>query len=258
MTRVRVVILREWLELARQPVMLGAITALFVLLATVVLGALFLLDWAFGQPSAGDELLTWFDALGISVTSGAQFSGTVWRINQFLMCSQTLGISAVLAGHTVLHDRQCHTLPFMLLAPLRRSELLLGKVVGAMGIPTLLFWGVSLIETLGFSQVSLLQESGCGAGSLAWWLAVVVGVPMWTAAICGLCALASALVRDVRTAQQIVWFLLFFATLFCGTGLTSCVDQGVWAVIWFSVLGGIAFFATVWVGGVLLGRDLVV
>ena len=42
-------------------------------------------------------------------------------------------IAAVLAGHSVLHDRQSGTLTFLLLAPVRRTELLLGKVLGAIG-----------------------------------------------------------------------------------------------------------------------------
>src|SRR5204863_433941 len=55
------------------------------------------------------------------------------QLYAFLTFTQFLGIAAVCCGHAMLHDRQCGTLSFLLLAPVGRFELLTGKVLGAIG-----------------------------------------------------------------------------------------------------------------------------
>ena len=64
----------------------------------------------------------------------------------------------------------------------------------------------------------------------AWWVAFMLGGPLCALFVGTLCTIVSCLSHDVRTAQQGVWFVVFFATLICGTALTNGLASGVGTV----------------------------
>ncbi len=249
-TRVLHLARREWLEQRRQPAMLGAIGALFALIAFLPLGILAVLELLLHlDPAAAATLggVDWAPAL-------AQSTVSTWS---FLAVSQLIGFVAVLAGLNVLHDRQCGTLTFLLLAPTRRAELLLGKVLGALA-PVVALHALAAAPTAALLLLSPLARAAGATPALspAWWLALFVGAPLWTGALATGCALVSAVATDVRTAQQFVWFLVFFTTLALGALLVGALPYGAPLQLGVAALGAVAFAAAVGVGAQGLSQDV--
>ena len=66
----------------------------------------------------------------------------------------------------------------------------------------------------------------------------------------------SSLAHDVRTAQQGVWFVVFFATLICGFLLTWALPYGVLAQLGVAGLAAFGAGATQLIGATLMSRDV--
>jgi ABC-type transport system involved in multi-copper enzyme maturation permease subunit len=248
---------REWLEQVRQPAMLASIGTLFVAISGLVSLALILLNRIAGDPVLIAQLSQWTPALGIDGDPIPPLVTTVVSIANWLIFTQFLGITAVLAGHAILHDRQVGTLPFLLLAPVRRIELVAGKVFGAIGPSLLLYLVVS--GAAGITAAALPVTTPLAdrlPPSPAWGIAFLVGGPMWACAVSTVCTLISAATRDVRTAQQVVWLLMFFATFFCGFLLAALLPRGAGVELGVAGLGAVAFGAALVVGSQVISRDL--
>jgi energy-coupling factor transporter ATP-binding protein EcfA2 len=249
---------REWLEQGRQPAMLSVIAALFLAIALLVVTALVLLDLVAASDDLTAALASWMPAVGMDGYAAVEaLAGSVVGASNWLLFTQFLGITAVQAGHTVLHDRQCGALPFLLLAPIRRIELLFGKVLGAMGPPTALYL---LLSGAASALAASLDVTAAHADRLppapAWFVAFFLGGPIWGAFIATLCAIVSGLAEDVRTAQQGVWFLMFFATFACGFLLAGLLPQGPAVQAAVALLGLAATTGAQLVGSRMLSRDL--
>src|SRR5262249_17269322 len=128
-TRVLAIARREWLEQRREPWMLLTIGAQYASVATGVVAGVLALGWLGGRPM-GEALLS--ERLG---TPPSALVEPALVLFDFLLFTQLLGIVAVGSGQAVLHDRQCGTFTFLLLAPIGRFELISGKVLGAVGWP---------------------------------------------------------------------------------------------------------------------------
>lgn len=257
MNRIIHIARRELREQWRQPVMLMVITGLYLLLAFVVLTPMPLLQ----QISSDPKMLQDLEALMGGMTTGEGFVenatyGILLSFN-FLMFTQFLGIAAVMSGHAVLHDRQCGTLPFLLLSPVKRVELFTGKVLGAIGTSMALYLvisgaiGMTLLAfpiTHDFPDYLPLNP--------AWWVAFLVGGPVWAVFISTMCTIVSSLSSDVRTSQQSVWFIMFFGQFLAGTLLTNALPDGVGVQIGVALLGLFCAGAALFVGSLTFKRDL--
>ena len=179
------------------------------------------------------------------------------RRANWLVFTQYLGICAVLAGHSLLHDREKGTLPFLLLAPVGRVELLAGKVLGALGPATALYLLVhGLATSFILSRPIHLYAAALLPPSPAWFVAFLVGAPAWAAFVATLCAIVSSVVGDVRTAQQIVWLVMFFATFLCGFALSALLPMGFAVECAVAGFGLCATAIAVWGGSQLMRQDL--
>jgi len=245
---------REALEQARQPVMLFVIASLFAIVTGTAVASLFLLQHALDTPQTAallQELVAFDDELAGSAAT------SLLGLLSFLGFSQYLGVSAVLAGHAMIHERQCGTLTFLLLAPIGRMDLVAGKVIGALSWTTLLY----VVIVGGGSLLTLLPDLAWRAvwltpASPSWWIAFLAAGPVWAAALATACVLVSAVARDVRAAQQGVWFIVFFATLAAGTLLTASLHQGVAAQL-VSLLAAVVTTVTLLsVAAVVVSRDV--
>lgn len=240
---------RELLEHRRQPWMLGFISMLMLLVAFAALAPLLVLELA------GDAVEMDVPLAAVGIAPRQAVSVAVSALN-FLMFSQVLGICAVLAGHAILHDRQCGALPFLLLAPVRRLELLVGKVVGVTLLPIALYLliggaAAGVAATLAVSQPHRAQLPP----ALGWGIAFAISAPSWALCVSSLCAVLSSMARDVRTAQQGVWFIVFFATLMCGSALTGFIEVSGAQLVF--ALAGVTLCGLVLVGGAsIISRDL--
>ena len=248
---------REWLEQRRQPAMLAVIGALYGLVGGIVLAALLLMQVVAMEPA---RLATLTSVLGGAVDGrqvvDAAVGGTVAAYN-FLMYSQFLGIAAVLAGHAVLHDRQCGTLTFLLLAPVRRGELLVGKVLGAVGPAFALYLVISGGASLVAASLPVTASHDQHLPTNpAWWVAFLLGGPLWAVFIGTVCTIVSSVAKDVRTSQQGVWFVVFFATMICGFLLTWALPYGIAGQLAVAGLAALGAAGAAMVGASIISRDV--
>lgn len=251
------VVRREWLEQRRQPWMLATMGSLIGIISGLVIVTVVLL----GVVSTGDTeqiFATALSAFGIAPDNAvpATVSALVGLFH-FLLFTQLLGMTAVLAGHAVLHDRQVGTLPFLLLTPLPRGAWLMGKVLGAVGTPLLLYGLFGGLASLYLSLSPLaVHEAAQLPFSGGWVVAFFLGGPAWATFVATVCAVLSAVARDVRTAQQGVWFLLFFTSLLCGWLLGGLMDQGAALQSIVAATGALCALIAGVAGNLLLARDL--
>lgn len=251
MIRIQHIARREWLEQWRQPWMLAAIGALYAAIAALVVFVVVALEVVSRIGSGAKIVESWL------ASTPSALVGTTLALFDFLMFTQLLGIAAVVGGHAILHDRQSGTLPFLLLAPVHRMDLLAGKVIGALGWPILLYLVIDGIAAVALSVLPI--TSGHGAylpRSLAFWVAFSVGAPAWAVFLGGVCTLLSAVARDVRTAQQGVWLAVFFTSIFAGGLLTWGLAVGLLAEMAVAALGVTAAAVTLRTGAQYLARDL--
>jgi ABC-type transport system involved in multi-copper enzyme maturation permease subunit len=238
--------------------MIAMIASLYLCIGAIATGALLLLQEVASDPRYLANLALWLPADGLDPAAALQaLAGTVVTFFDWLVFTQFLGFAAVLAGHSVLHDRQVQALPFLLLAPIRRYELLLGKVLGAVAIPLVLY---AFISGGASALAASLPVAAPYADRLptapAWWVAFLLGGPAWAVFVCAVCAIVSSLARDVRTAQQGVWFVMFFATFACGWLLSSLLPRGVGVQLLVAGLGAVAGAVALAAGAQVISRDL--
>jgi hypothetical protein len=242
---------REWTEQRRQPWMVASIATLMALVsATGPLTAWAMEAAVATNPALLQELLPG--------TSPGELVRAAHTTSLFLGFTQYLGIAAVMAGHGLLHDRQCGTFTFLLLAPVSRRDLLVGKVAGALLLPTAVYWVTTGTAALVTWASPLAREVAGDAlpGAPAFWVAWLVGAPAWSTFAGALCASISALAADVRTAQQGSWFVVFFAALAAGTVLVWGLQQGVLAELGVAAVAVAGAAVALQVGAELLARDL--
>ncbi|MCB9688425.1 MAG: ABC transporter permease subunit [Alphaproteobacteria bacterium] len=243
---------REILEQRRQPAMLAVVTSLYVIVAGSAVTAVAALATIEATPVAFQMVEQLLPG-----TTPSSLVHTTLSLQTFLGFTQYLGISAVACGHAVLHDRQCGTFTFLLMAPIRRSALLAGKVLGAVALPTAGYVVVNLSAGLIELAMPIAQDAHHWLPtSLGWWVALLAGGPSWSLWVGAICASISSLARDVRTAQQATWFVVFFASLAAGGMLTWSIDAGLMeqmAVVLLAVTGAATALSA---GAALLSRDV--
>ena len=242
---------REMLEQRRQPWMLLVVASTFIVLGLIVVPAVWILDTIANSPELHPSFTRFFPGDVQALALLSQLADGAVSIGNYLFFAQFMGISGVLAGHSMLHDRQCHTLPFLLLAPIRRVELISGKVLGTLLIPLALYWILVGACFAFLSRLSIVSDHPGVPLSSAWLISFFIGGPAWTLASSTICALIGHHSVDVRTAQQGVWFVVLFSTLACGYGLNIQLSAGASFQMGLAVLGGIASLLLLSVGGVL-------
>ena len=256
MSRTLAVALQEWKEHTRQPWMIGTMSSLLGLIILVVLGSMLMLNQFASDPMGAAMMKSYLKLVGFEMDVYALAAALVEVFN-FLCFTQLLSMTAVLAGHSVIHDRQCHTLPFLLLAPLRRGELLAGKVLGAVMMPFVLYVVLAGTASVIMSMLPVtapMEDRLPFSGG--WVVAFFIGAPIWALFVATICALMSSMARDVRTSQQAAWFFVFFASFVCGFPLASLMSVGALFQLIIAGMGGAAFMASVVLGSAIMSRDL--
>lgn len=249
---------REWLEQRREPMMWGVMVALYGLVAAIVVATALLLEAVRSDPETLKILVAAMPGGG---GEGSQvvgdLAGLVVSTYSFLLFSQLVGIAAVQAGQSLLHDRQCGTWAFLLLAPIGRLELLLGKVIGAVVPPWVGFLVVNLPACAILAALPATREAAAvlppSTGGL---VAVGLGSLSWATFIGSVGAVVSSQVRDVRTAQQTVWFVVFFAVYVAGYLLGARMGDGALFQLGVAGLGALGTLGVLGLGTALLSRDV--
>ena len=244
----------EVLEHRRQPWMIFILAANYVLWI-LVFGAVFLIvDGIASRPGTLAALQRQMRAFGVDLDAFLRLATSTFGSLSFTNLPLFV---AIMSGLSVLHDRECGTMPFLMLAPVSRRQLLMGKLAGAMAIPLvlhLLFVGTSsvLIGRLD----SLAPHAHKFGASPAWWLAFLVGAPASAAFVGALGTVISALSRDVRTSMQYTSFFIGILSLAIGFVLVDGISTGMMLQVAYA--GGciVASALTLLVGARLISKDV--
>ena len=244
----------EVLEHRRQPWMIFILAANYALLVASF-GVLFLvLDRISSEPGALAPLKQQMSTYGVSLET---FLGLATSTFGSMLFTNLPLFVALMSGTSVLHDRESGTMPFLMLAPITRLELLTGKLAGAMAIPLalhLVFVGTSSL--LVGSLRSLAPFAHKLGASPAWWLAFLVGAPASAAFVGALGTVISALSSDMRTSMQYTSFFIGLLSLGIGFALVDGISQGVGLQVAFAVGCAVATALTLVVGAQLISKDV--
>jgi len=244
----------EVLEHRRQPWMLFILAANYAIWICSF-GAFFLVfEKMSSQPEAMAMVRQQMVGLGVTVEATLQLATSTFA--SLLFTNLPLYV-AIMSGTSVLHDRECGTMPFLMLAPVTRRQLLVGKLAGAMAFPLafhLLFVGTSSV-LLGRLELLAPYAHKFGA-SPAWWVAFLLGAPCSAAFVGSLGTVISALSRDVRTAMQYTSFFIGLLSLGIGFVLVDGISQGVVLQLAFAIGCMIAAALTLLIGAQLISEDV--
>ena len=253
MRQVWTVLSREVLEGLRQPMLVATMAALFLVIAGTLLWMLSV--FANITPDMDKALAFFLGRLGFALEAPTQtLTGLTAGMLQVMVFAQLLSMTAVLAGHAGLHDRQVGTLPFLLLAPIRRVELLAGKVLGAMVLPLGLYVLIGGLASIVAAQWPSVAAAVALPPDPTWLTGFLLTGPAWSLFIGTLCVLASSRARDVRTAQQVAWFIVFFAALIVAPLVVMLPSVGAQLVA--AATGLMLTLFSLGLGSWRIGRDL--
>lgn len=214
MSKLGVIMHKEWLELRREKWLLGSIGLMLALLTGIPFAVL-------SNPATSNtdiSVLINDPALrGFSATEVQQ----VLLMRQFLLLymMMPLYIPATIAAYSIVGEKSKRTLEPLIAAPIRTSDLLLAKSLVAALPAVLVSWLGYSIYTLGTRAVVVSERVYSEVFTPAWLLAIVLWVPLLTLIAVGLGVIISSRVNDPRTAQQLTGvvvvpvLVVFFAQL---------------------------------------------
>ena len=256
--RLRAVIGKELREHGRQPGMLLAMAGVLGGIAALCLGTIGLLQLVAGDPEGAARLAGNLRFFGLPAQDPVTWavSGAT-RALAVLGLTQALGMAAVLGGQGVLQDRATGALPFLVLGPLRRWELLLAKATAATLTPWALYLGI--VGGAGLLVRCLPVSAGAAASlppSPGWLAGALLSGPAWALAVASLGGALSVRARDARGAQQGVWAVVFLVVLGLAGALGLAELAGPAAHLPLALAGLAVAGVGVGVGAALLARDV--
>ena len=244
----------EVLEHSRQRWMLFILVASYLVWTFGFSVVFVLVDRAVAHPETEELLRTQWDALGVDLDVVLRLS--VSSFGSLMITNMPLYV-AIIAGYSVLHDRTWGTMPFLMLAPITRGQILVGKLLGAMAVPLLLHLVFVGSVTVAFGQLDVLEPwSAMLGGSASWWVALLLGGPASAALVGALGTVISALSSDVRTSMQYTSFFMGLLGLVIGITLVDGSTGGVALQVGFAVGCLVVAGLTLLVGAQIISRDV--
>ena len=204
MTRIRVLVAKEFLDLIRHttalvPVMI--VTLMSLALPFMIIVAIPSIS---GQPLETDsDLIRVSGVAGVQAGLSADAQIQFFLFQQFLMLFLLTPITGAmaLAAHSIVGEKQARTLEPLLASPITTIELLVAKVLGAL-LPALAISLAGLV--LYFAGIMSFAEPGVGRAMIGARTFLLVALVGPAAALVSLqsAIVISSRVNDARTAQQ--------------------------------------------------------
>jgi ABC-2 type transport system permease protein len=202
--RVRALIAKEFLDLARNRTALVPVVLVTVLSLALPFGIAIIVPALTGHPLGDDaDLVRVSEVAGVTEDLSNDARIQLFLFQQFLMMFLLTPVTGAmaLASHAVVGEKQARTLEPLLATPVTTFELLTAKVLGAL-LPTLAISVIGLALYLGGIAVFAAPGVGRAMASARTLLLTILVAP--AAALVSLQAaiLISSRVNDPRTAQQ--------------------------------------------------------
>ena len=209
MHKVLVILRKEFLEIAQQRVLLYSILlppAVFVVIPFI------LLQKVGNAAKAGALKVPSLQGLTIHEYTqgviGTEFS------NIFILLSMI--VPSAIAAYSIIGEKSNHTLEPLLATPVRRWELLTGKILAALLPAVLVTWiagGAFIAELATFTDANVVAH----VVTQAWLILFIAGTPLLGLIAISIMTAISSRVNDTRTAQQLsVWAVIPILGLILG------------------------------------------
>ncbi len=201
MRKVMVILRKEFLDMLQQRTLLY--TILLPPLMFVVI-PLFLLQLGGSGSRASTLKIPAFHGLTaheyMQTLVGTEFS------NFFILLSMI--VPSVIAAYSIVGEKNNHTLEPLLATPVRRWQLLAGKILAALLPAVLLTWvsgGLFIAELAIFTDANVVSHVVTGG----WLILIIAGTPLLGLIAVSIMTAISSRVNDTRTAQQLsIWAVI--------------------------------------------------
>ncbi len=198
MRKVMMILRKEFLDMLQQRILLYSILLPPLLFAVL---PLFYLQLG-GNGSRASELKV-SSLQGLTVHEYTQgLIGTTFS-NIFLLLSMI--VPSTIAAYSIIGEKNNHTLEPLLATPVRRWQLLAGKILAALLPAVLLTWvsgGLFIAELAIFTDAHVVSHVVTGG----WLILFIAGTPLLGLIAVAVMTAISSRVNDTRTAQQLsIW-----------------------------------------------------
>lgn len=249
MRKVLVILRKEFLDMLQQRTLLY--TILLPPLLFVVIPLIFLQRSGNGSRASTLQVPS---LQGLSVHEYTQaVVGTTFS-NIYILLAMI--VPSVIAAYSIIGEKTGHTLEPLLATPVRRWQLLAGKMLAALLPAVLLTWasgGLFIAELAIFTDANVVSHVVTGG----WLILFIAGTPLLGLIAVAVMTAISSRVTDTRTAQQLsIWAVVPIAGIILGE-LSGQFDLTVLvAVIACLILIPIAILVT-WGAAQLFQRETI-
>src|ERR1700688_3476487 len=198
MHKVLVILRKEFMEIVQQRVLLLSI--LLPPLLFVVIPFIFLQRVGNGTKASSLNVLS---LQGLTLHEYIQgVVGTLFS-NVFLLLSMI--VPSTIAAYSIIGEKTSHTLEPLLATPVRRWQLLAGKMLAALVPAVLVTWisgGLFITELTILTDANVVSHVVTGG----WLILFIAGTPLLGLIAVAIMTAISSRVNDTRTAQQLsIW-----------------------------------------------------
>ena len=198
MHKVLVILRKEFMEIVQQRILLLSI--LLPPLLFVVIPFIFLQRVGNGSKASSLNVPS---LQGLTIHEYIQgVVGTLFS-NVFLLLSMI--VPSTIAAYSIIGEKSSHTLEPLLATPVRRWQLLAGKMLAALLPAVLVTWvsgGLFIAELAILTDANVVSHVGTGG----WLILFIAGTPLLGLIAVAIMTAISSRVNDTRTAQQLsIW-----------------------------------------------------
>lgn len=204
MTKIWIIVRKEWAEVFRNRLVLFSVAFLPLMLVALPIGILY------GTRSSGDlggmslaDLPEGFAALCGDLSGGA--CTQYFFVSQFMLLFMLLPliIPSTIASYSIVGEKTTRTLEPLLATPVTTLELLAGKSIAAAGPAVLATWGAFALFAVGARILAVGPEVVARLGDPLWLMAIFIVGPLLALAAVSVAVLISSRVSDPRVAEQL-------------------------------------------------------
>lgn len=207
MSKIRVILMKEWLELRQEKVLLlttGLLPLFFALAPLLFAFAIKGADLAdmrdemeeFGRLLEINPAFRGMDVLEFAQAVVGQQISLVFLLLPMILPS-------VIASYSIVGEKSSRTLEPVLATPVSTLEFLLAKSITAAVPGLVMTWGAAAIFALGMLPAAISGRVYGAVVSPAWVLMLLLWAPLLSLITVGLTVLVSSKANDPRSAQQV-------------------------------------------------------
>ena len=249
MHKILVILRKEFLEIAQQRILLYSI--LLPPLLFVVLPLIFLQRTGNGSRASALHVPS---LQGLTVHEYTQaVVGTAFS-NIFFLLSMI--VPSTIAAYSIIGEKSNRTLEPLLATPVRRWQLLAGKMLSALLPAVLVTWisgGIFIAELAIFTDANVVSHVITGG----WLILFIAGTPLLGLIAVAIMTAISSRVNDTRTAQQLsIWAVIPIAGIVLGE-LSGQFELTVLAAIITTVVLILLAILSIWGAAQLFQRETI-